>query len=186
MSRIGKNPIAIPKNVTVQVDKGNSVTITGPKGSLTEKIHPALEIVQEGGHLHVRRPTDSREHRSQHGLARSLINNMVTGVTTGFTRRLEVHGVGYRAEKQGNNLVLQVGKSHPVIIPPNGRAIAFEVDKDGRGFVISGIDKCEVGQLAAVVRMERSPEPYKGKGIRYAGETVKIKAGKSGKGGKGR
>ena len=183
MSRIGKNPIAIPKNVTVQVDKGNSVTITGPKGSLTEKIHPALEIVQEGGHLHVRRPTDSREHRSQHGLARSLINNMVTGVTTGFTRRLEVHGVGYRAEKRGSRYILNGTK---MWIPPNGRAIAFEVDKDGRGFVISGIDKCEVGQLAAVVRMERSPEPYKGKGIRYAGETVKIKAGKSGKGGKGR
>lgn len=185
MSRIGKSPIAIPKNVTVKVEKDNTVSITGPKGTLSEKIHPALEVAQENGHLIVRRPTDSREHRAQHGLARSLLNNMVIGVTSGFSRRMEVHGVGYRAEKQGNNLVLQVGKSHPVIIPPSSKSVSFEVDKDGRSFVIHGIDKCEVGQLAAVVRMERAPEPYKGKGIRYAGETVKIKAGKSGKGGKG-
>lgn len=186
MSRIGRSPVPLPKNVTVTVEKGNVVSVSGPKGSLREKIHADLKVVQEDGQLVVERPTDSREHRSQHGLARSLINNMVVGVTTGFTRRLEVHGVGYRAEKQGNNLVLQVGKSHPVIIPPDGQGINFEVDRDGRGFVISGVDKCEVGQLAAVIRKERPPEPYKGKGIRYAGETVKIKAGKSGKGGKGR
>jgi large subunit ribosomal protein L6 len=186
MSRIGRSPVTLPANVTVKVEKGNLVTVSGPKGTLSEKIHPALEVVQENGHLIVQRPTDSREHRSQHGLARSLINNMVEGVTTGFTRRLEIHGVGYRAEKRGNDLVLQVGKSHPVIIPPEGQAMSFEVDKDGRGFVISGVNKCEVGQMAAVIRKERPPEPYKGKGIRYAGETVKIKAGKSGKGGKGR
>jgi large subunit ribosomal protein L6 len=186
MSRIGRSPVPLPKNVTFKVEKGNNIVVTGPKGTLEQSIHPALAVTQEDGQLVVSRPTDSRDHRSQHGLARSLIANMVTGVTTGFTRRLEIHGVGYRAEKQGNNLVLQVGKSHPVIITPDGKGVAFEVDRDGRGFVVSGIDKCEVGQLAAVIRMERPPEPYKGKGIRYAGETVKIKAGKSGKGGKGR
>jgi large subunit ribosomal protein L6 len=186
MSRIGRSPVPLPKNVTLTVEKGNRVIVTGPKGKLEQSIHPALTVTQEDGHVLVNRPTDSRDHRSQHGLARSLIANMVTGVTTGFTRRLEVHGVGYRAEKQGNNLVLQVGKSHPVVITPDGQGVAFEVDRDGRGFVISGVDKCEVGQLAAVVRKERPPEPYKGKGIRYAGETVKIKAGKSGKGAKGR
>ncbi|MCC6456885.1 MAG: 50S ribosomal protein L6 [Caldilineaceae bacterium] len=186
MSRIGRSPVPLPKNVTLKVEKGNRIVVSGPKGTLEQSIHPALAVTQEDGHVLVTRPTDSRDHRAQHGLARSLIANMVTGVTTGFTRRLEVHGVGYRAEKQGNNLVLQVGKSHPVVITPDGQGVAFEVDRDGRGFVISGVDKCEVGQLAAVVRKERPPEPYKGKGIRYAGETVKIKAGKSGKGAKGR
>jgi large subunit ribosomal protein L6 len=186
MSRVGRSPIALPKNVTFKVEKGNKIVVTGPKGTLEQDIHPALTVTQEDGQLVVTRPTDSRDHRAQHGLARALIANMVTGVTTGFSRRLEVHGVGYRAEKQGNNLVLQIGKSHPVIILPEGKGVSFDVDRDGRGFSINGIDKCEVGQLAAVVRMERPPEPYKGKGIRYSGETVKIKAGKSGKGGKGR
>ena len=186
MSRIGRSPIPLPKNVTFTVEKGNKIVVNGPKGTLSEQIHPALTVAEEDGNIIVTRPTDSRDHRAQHGLARSLIANMVTGVTTGFTRRLEVHGVGYRAEKQGNNLVLQVGKSHPVIITPDGKGVSFDVDRDGRNFVINGIDKCEVGQLAAVIRKERPPEPYKGKGIRYAGETVKIKAGKTGKGGKGR
>lgn len=186
MSRIGRSPIPLPTNVTFKVEKGNTIVVTGPKGTLQEKVHPALTVAQEDGQITVSRPTDSRDHRAQHGLARSLIANMVTGVTTGFSRRMEVHGVGYRAEKQGNNLVLQVGKSHPVIYLPEGKGVSFDVDRDGRGFLINGIDKCEVGQLAAVIRMERPPEPYKGKGIRYAGETVKIKAGKSGKGAKGR
>jgi len=186
MSRVGRSPIALPTNVTFKVEKGNKIVVTGPKGTLEQDIHPALTVTEEDGQLVVARPTDSRDHRAQHGLARALIANMVTGVTTGFSRRLEVHGVGYRAEKQGNNLVLQIGKSHPVIILPQGQGVSFDVDRDGRGFSINGIDKCEVGQLAAVVRMERPPEPYKGKGIRYSGETVKIKAGKSGKGGKGR
>lgn len=186
MSRIGRSPVPLPKGVTVKVEKGNKVVVTGPKGTLEESIHPALKVSQENGELLVTRPTDSRDHRSQHGLARTLIANMVIGVTDGFSRRMEIHGVGYRAEKQGNNLVLQVGKSHPVIYPPEGQGVAFEVDRDGRGFLISGVDNCEVGQLAAVIRMERPPEPYKGKGIRYAGETVKLKAGKSGKGAKGR
>ena len=186
MSRIGRSPVPLPQNVTVKVEKGNKVVVTGPKGTLEQSIHPALTVTQENGELVVSRPTDSRDHRSQHGLARSLIANMVTGVTAGFARRLEVHGVGYRAEKQGNNLVLQVGKSHPVVYQPEGLGVSFDVDRDGRGFSINGVDKCEVGQLAAVIRMERPPEPYKGKGIRYAGETVKLKAGKSGKGAKGR
>lgn len=186
MSRVGRSPVPVPKNVTVKVEKDNTVVVTGPKGTLSQKVSPVLEVVQENGELVVKRPTDSREHRAQHGLARALINNMVIGVTTGFNQRMEIHGVGYRAEKQGSNLVLQVGKSHPVIVPPSSKTLSFEVDKDGRGFVISGIDKCEVGQMAAIVRMERPPEPYQGKGIRYQGETVKIKAGKSGKGGKGR
>jgi large subunit ribosomal protein L6 len=168
------------------VNKANEVTVTGPKGTLTQQIHHALEVTQEDGNIIVKRPTDSREHRSQHGLARALVANMVTGVTTGFNRRLEIHGVGYRAEKQGNNLVMQLGKSHPVIIHPSSQNVSFEVDRDGRAFNIVGIDKCEVGQMAAVIRMERPPEPYQGKGIRYQGETVKIKAGKTGKGGKGR
>jgi large subunit ribosomal protein L6 len=170
----------------VKVEKGNRIVVTGPKGTLEEQIHPALTVTQEDGQLTVTRPTDSRDHRAQHGLARSLIANMVTGVTTGYARRMEVHGVGYRAEKQGNNLVLQIGKSHPVIYQPDGQGVSFDVDRDGRGFVINGISKSEVGQLASVIRMERPPEPYKGKGIRYQGETVKIKAGKSGKGAKGR
>ncbi len=186
MSRVGRNPIPVPKNVTVTVQKGNHVVVKGPKGTLEQALHPALEIVEEDGQLLVKRPTDSREHRSQHGLARALIANMVTGVTTGFTRRLEIVGVGYRAEKRGNDLVLQVGKSHPVVIPPLTDKMSFDVDKDGRGFNVIGIDKCDVGQMAAMIRMERPPEPYQGKGIRYAGEQVRIKAGKSGKGGKGR
>ncbi len=186
MSRVGRSPIEVPKNVTVDIQPGNKVKVTGPKGTLEQQLNPDLEIVQEDGHLVVRRPSDQREHRAQHGLARALLANMVQGVSVGFTRRLEIHGVGYRAEKQGNNLVMQLGKSHPVVIEPSSKEISFEVDRDGRGFVISGIDKCEVGQLAAVIRKQRPPEPYQGKGVRYAGETVRLKAGKAGKTGKGR
>jgi large subunit ribosomal protein L6 len=181
VSRVGRAPIEVPNNVTVKVDKDNKVTVTGPKGTLEQTLNPEMEIVQENGTIEVRRPTDSREHRAQHGLTRSLLNNMVVGVTDGFTRRLEVHGVGYRAELQGQNLVLQVGKSHPVIFEPTSKTITFDVERDGRSFAISGIDKCEVGELAAVVRKSRPPEPYKGKGIRYTGEYVRMKAGKTGK-----
>lgn len=181
MSRIGRMPISVPPKVTVKVEKNNVVTVSGPKGTLTEKFGPDMSIAQENGHLVVTRPTDLRHHRAQHGLTRALLNNMVTGVTQGFTRRLEIHGVGYRAEKRGNNLFLQVGKSHPVEFAPPTKDMAFEVDKDGRGFTISGIDKCAVGELAAVIRKTRPPEPYQGKGIRYAGEYVRLKAGKTGK-----
>ncbi|MEX1020577.1 MAG: 50S ribosomal protein L6 [Litorilinea sp.] len=181
MSRVGRAPIEVPNNVTVKVEKGNKITVTGPKGTLQQALNPDMNIAQENGTIEVSRPTESREHRAQHGLTRSLLNNMVLGVTEGFNRKLEVHGVGYRAEKQGSNLVLQVGKSHPVVFEPTSKTINFEVEKDGRSFVISGIDKCEVGELAAVVRKARPPEPYKGKGIRYAGEHVRMKAGKSGK-----
>lgn len=185
MSRIGRAPIAVPAKVTIKVDKGNLVTVTGPKGSLTQQFSPDMSIGQEDATLMVTRPTDSRHHKEQHGLTRALLNNMVQGVTAGFTRRLEIQGVGYRAEKQGNKLVLQVGKSHPVEFVPPDKDITFDVDKDGRGFTISGLDKCAIGELAAVIRRARPPEPYKGKGIRYAGEVVRMKAGKAGKVGKG-
>ncbi|GIV78716.1 50S ribosomal protein L6 [Litorilinea aerophila] len=181
MSRIGRKPIPVPANVTVKVEKGNRVTVTGPKGTLEAQLSPAMEIVQEDGQIIVKRPSDSRHHRAQHGLTRSLLNNMVVGVTQGFSKKLEIHGVGYRAEKQGDNLVLQVGKSHPVIFRPPTKDITFEVDRDGRSLVVSGIDKCAVGELAAVIRKTRPPEPYKGKGIRYEGEYVRMKAGKAGK-----
>lgn len=181
MSRVGRSPVPVPSSVTIKIDRRNYVTVKGPKGTLEQALSPEMELVEENGEIVVKRPSDSREHRAQHGLTRALLNNMVVGVTDGFTRRLEVHGVGYRAEKQGNNLVLQVGKSHPVVFEPPTKDVSFEVEKDGRSFTISGIDKAEVGQLAAVVRKTRPPEPYKGKGIRYAGEYVRMKAGKTGK-----
>jgi len=180
MSRVGRNPISVPGGVTINADKGNKVTVKGPKGELSQQFSPDMKIAQEDGQLTVKRPTDQREHRAQHGLTRALINNMVIGVTQGFTRRLEVRGVGYRAAKQGDKLVLQVGKSHPVEFAPP-KDTSFDVAKDGRSFTISGIDKAEVGQLAAVIRKTRPPEPYKGKGIRYEGEYVRMKAGKAGK-----
>lgn len=184
MSRVGKAPITVPAKVTVAVDKDNLVTVTGPKGSLTQKFDPDMQIAIEDGQLKVTRPTDQREHKAQHGLTRALLNNMVTGVTTGFTRKLDIQGVGYKAEKKGSNLVLSVGKSHAVVYEPPSKDISFEVEKDGRSFTISGIDKVRVGELAATIRATRPPEPYKGKGIRYSGEYVRQKAGKAGKVGK--
>lgn len=181
MSRVGRKPIPLPAKVTIKVEKNNVVTVSGPKGTLTGQFVPDMSIAQEDGHLVVTRPTDLRHHKAQHGLTRALLSNMVTGVTEGFKRRLEIHGVGYRAEKRGNNLFLQVGKSHPVEFAPPSKDMSFDVDKDGRGFVINGMDKCAVGELAAVIRKTRPPEPYQGKGIRYAGEYVKLKAGKTGK-----
>lgn len=181
MSRVGRKPISVPAKTTVKVDGGNVVTVTGPKGTLSQQFHSDISIAQEDGNMVVSRPTDQRHHKAQHGLTRALLNNMIVGVSDGFTRRLEVHGVGYRAEKRGESLVLQVGKSHPVEFSPPNKTISFDVDKDGRGFTISGIDKCEVGELAAVIRKSRPPEPYQGKGIRYAGEYVRLKAGKAGK-----
>lgn len=185
MSRIGRSPITIPAKVTIDVDKGNLVKVTGPKGTLTQQISPDIKIERKNNTIELSRPTELRHHKEQHGLARSLINNMVIGVTAGFSRKLEIVGVGYRAEKRGSNLALQVGKSHPVEYAPPTKDISFDVDKEGRNVTISGIDKCAIGELAAVIRRTRPPEPYQGKGIRYAGEFVKLKAGKTaGKGGK--
>lgn len=181
MSRVGRKPIPVPGKTTVKIEKNNVVTVTGPKGTLTQQFSPDMSITQDNGEVVIARPTDLRHHKAQHGLTRALLSNMVTGVSNGFTQRMEIHGVGYRAEKRGESLVLQVGKSHPVEFSPPNKTMSFEVDKDGRGFVISGIDKCEVGELAAVIRKSRPPEPYQGKGIRYAGEYVRLKAGKSGK-----
>jgi large subunit ribosomal protein L6 len=184
MSRVGKLPVNLPAKVTANIGKGNEVTISGPKGTLSHQFSPDITIAQEDSTIVVTRPTDLRHHKALHGMTRALLSNMVLGVTSGFTRRLDIVGTGYRAEKRGNNLVLQVGYSHPVQIEPSSKNISFEVDKDGKFFVISGIDKAEVGELAAVIRKVRPPEPYQGKGIRYAGEYIRIKAGKTGKAGK--
>jgi large subunit ribosomal protein L6 len=184
MSRVGKMPVPVPAKVSVTIDKDNTVTVAGPKGTLSHRFSPDIQIEQQNGEVVVTRPTDLRHHKALHGMTRALLNNMVIGVTTGFSRRMDIVGTGYRAEKRGNNLFLQVGYSHPVEVQPPSKDISFEVDKDGKFFVISGIDKSEVGELAAVIRKVRPPEPYQGKGIRYAGEFIRIKAGKSGKAGK--
>lgn len=181
MSRIGRMAIPVPAGVTVDVHDGNIVGVKGPKGQLEQPIDPALKIDLADGVLTVDRPSERREHRSQHGLARTLINNMVVGVSQGFQRQLEIHGVGYRAAMEGKDLVLNVGYSHPVrISPPEG--IAFEVGQEDRSRIgrvtVSGIDKQKVGQVAADIRKVRKPDPYKGKGIRYAGEVVKLRQGK--------
>jgi len=181
MSRIGRMPISVPQNVTVEIGKDNFVRVKGPKGELARKFNRDMFIAQENGEVHVERPTDLRHHKALHGLTRSLLNNMVIGVTTGFTRVLEIQGVGYRAQLKDNVLQLQVGKSHDVTYAPPSKDISFEVSRDGRTVTINGIDNAAVGHLAAVIRMERPPEPYKGKGIRYQGEYVRTKAGKSGK-----
>ena len=186
MSRIGKMPISLPKGVTVTVAPGNTVTVQGPKGQLQHQFPPEIIFEQVGSEVRVGRPTDQNAHRALHGLSRALLNNMVIGVSTGFKRVLDVEGVGYRSAMLGKNLVAMVGYSHPVeIVPPAG--ITFDVDKTGRQITIAGIDKQVVGQMAAQIRDLRPPEPYKGKGIRYQGEKVRQKAGKSGKvgGGKG-
>jgi large subunit ribosomal protein L6 len=173
-------PIALPKGVEVKVEPGNLVTVKGPKGTLTRALHPDMQIEVAGGQVVVRRPSDARHHRALHGLTRALLANMVTGVSEGFRKELEIVGVGYRAELQGRKLVLSLGFSHPVEVePPEG--IAFEVDRSGRKFSVLGIDKELVGEVAAKIRAKRPPEPYKGKGIRYVGEYVRMKAGKGGK-----
>lgn len=179
MSRIGKLPISVPGGVTITVDDGNTVTVKGPKGTLTEKISPDMMIEQDNGVLHVKRPSDDKQHRALHGLTRSLIHNMVVGVTEGFAKNLEIEGVGYRAQLQGSKLVLNMGYSHPVEFEaPEG--ISFEVPVPNR-ITVKGISKQQVGQMAADIRAVREPEPYKGKGIRYAGEYVRRKEGKTGK-----
>jgi large subunit ribosomal protein L6 len=178
MSRIGRMPIAIPAGVTVEVAENNLVTVKGPKGTLTRALAPEMEIKVEGNEVIVSRPNDLKRMKSLHGLTRSLIHNMVIGVTEGYTKTLEIQGVGYRAEKSGKKLTLHLGYSHPVEMEdPEG----LESKVDGNNIIVSGIDKEKVGQYAANIREKRAPEPYKGKGIRYADEHVRRLAGKTGK-----
>lgn len=181
MSRIGKQPIELPKGVTIEVKTGNQVQVSGPKGTLTQTFSPDMTIHNEDGVVTVERPTDANHHRAMHGLTRSLLNNMVLGVSTGFEKRLDVQGVGYRAEMRGSTLVLFVGYSHPVEVEPPTSDMSFAVENRGRLIIINGIDKQIVGETSAKIRKVRPPEPYKGKGIRYVDEQVRRKAGKTGK-----
>jgi large subunit ribosomal protein L6 len=175
MSRIGRQPISVPAGVTVAIEP-ESVSVKGPKGELSERVPRDIEVVQDGERLVVSRPTDRGEHRALHGLTRSLVANMVEGVTAGYEKRLEIQGVGYRAQMKGKNIELAVGYSHPVPIQaPYG--IEFEVPQPTR-IVVKGISKQQVGEIAAIIRKQRPPEPYKGKGIRYEGEYVARKVGK--------
>ena len=175
MSRIGRQPIPVPAGVTVAIEP-ESVRVNGPKGELSEHIHKDIEVTQDGEQILISRPTDRGEHRALHGLTRSLVANMVHGVTTGYEKRLEIQGVGYRAQLKGKNLELAVGFSHPVgVAAPEG--IEFEVPQPTR-VVVKGISKQLVGETAAIIRKQRPPEPYKGKGIRYEGEHVPRKVGK--------
>ena len=178
MSRIGRLPITVPAGVDVTID-GRNVTVKGPKGTLSRSLHPDIAVTQEDGSIVVTRPTEQKTHKQLHGLTRTLVNNMVVGVTDGYRKGLEITGVGYRAALNGKKLQLNLGYSHPIEIePPDG--ISFEVENPTRLAVV-GIDKELVGQIAAQVRATRKPEPYKGKGVRYAGEYIRRKAGKAGK-----
>ena len=178
MSRIGRAPITIPAGVELNITEGNHVTVKGPKGTLERQLAPQMSLEVEGNVVHVKRPNDEKQNRALHGLTRTLLNDMVVGVTDGFSKTLEIQGVGYRAAKEGKNLVMNLGFSHQVIIPET-EDIQIEVP-DANHVVIKGIDKQKVGQFAADTRKKRPPEPYKGKGIRYAGEVVRIKEGKTG------
>lgn len=178
MSRVGKKPIEIPSGVTVTVN-GNTVTVKGPKGELTRTFHPDMTIKVENNVITVTRPSDEKHHQALHGTTRSLLANMVEGVSKGYEKALELVGVGYRAAKQGKKLVLNVGFSHPVEIEPE-QGLEIEVPSQTR-IVVKGADKQRVGELAANIRAVRPPEPYKGKGIRYEGEVVRLKEGKTGK-----
>ncbi|MBQ7254828.1 MAG: 50S ribosomal protein L6 [Oscillospiraceae bacterium] len=178
MSRIGKMPITVPAGVEVKVDAGNVVTVKGPKGTLTRTIHPNMTVKVDGAVVTVERPNDEKVNKSLHGLSRTLLNNMVVGVTEGFKKELEINGVGYRATKEGKKLVMNLGYSHPVTMEEN-EDITIEVP-DQNKIVISGIDKQKVGQFAAEVRGKRPPEPYKGKGIKYTNEVIRHKEGKAG------
>ena len=181
MARVGRHPINTPAGVTVTID-ANVVTVKGPKGTLTQAFHPNMSIKTEGNEILVTRPNDEKENRALHGLTRTLVHNMVVGVTEGFKKELDVNGVGYRVQMQGKNLVMNLGYSHQVIVPSID-GITIECPTANK-IVISGSDKQAVGQFAAEVREKRPPEPYKGKGIRYTGEVVRHKEGKAGKGAK--
>ena len=179
MSRIGKQPIPVPDGVQVKID-GSHVTVKGPKGELSQSFDPDMSITQEDGLIVVQRPTDQRHHRALHGLTRSLINNMVVGVSEGFRKELEIQGVGYRAEMAGDNLIMHLGYSHPIEVqPPPG--VSFSFEPRNKVITVEGADKQIVGQIAADLRKLRPPEPYKGKGVRYRGEHIRRKAGKAGK-----
>ena len=178
MSRIGRAPIAVPAGVEIKIEDNNVVTVKGPKGTLTQQLHPNMTIKQEGAELHVTRPNDLKENRSLHGLTRTLLNNMVVGVTDGYKKILDVNGVGYRVTMEGSKLVMNLGFSHQVIMEaPEG--ITIETPSANQ-IVISGFDKQMVGQFAAEVREKRPPEPYKGKGIKYVDEVIRRKVGKTG------
>ena len=178
MSRIGRAPITVPAGVEVKITDGNFITVKGPTGTLERQLDPGMSLELEGNVLHVKRPNDEKQNRALHGLTRTLLNDMVVGVTEGFSKTLEIQGVGYRAAKEGKNLVMNLGYSHQIIIPET-EDIQIDVP-DANHVVIKGIDKQKVGQFAADTRKKRPPEPYKGKGIRYQGEVVRIKEGKTG------
>ena len=179
MSRIGRAPITIPAGVTVTIGENNLVTVKGPKGELKQSFNTAMTLTLADNTLTVTRPNDEKENRAIHGLTRTLINNMVVGVTAGYSKTLEINGVGYRAEKQGKKLVLNLGYSHPVFFEEDGK-VTFDLPNNTT-VVVSGIDKQAVGQVAAQIRAKRPPEPYLGKGIKYTGERIRRKAGKAGK-----
>lgn len=179
MSRIGREPIAVPAGVDVKIEDANLITVKGPKGTLTQKLHPRMDIKLENGVLTVARPTDEKEDRALHGLTRALLSNMVTGVTKGYEKKLEIVGVGYRAQKTGKQLVLNLGYSHTITFnEENG--ITFDVP-DSNTVIVKGASKQDVGQIAAQIREKRPPEPYLGKGVKYTGERIRRKAGKTGK-----
>lgn len=183
MSRIGVLPITIPEKVTVTID-GHDIVVKGPKGELGHTIPPLIDVEEaEDGRLVVKRSSEEGKVKALHGLTRALVANMVTGVSDGFRRTLQIDGVGYQAEMRGSDLVLKLGYSHEIVMSPPDDNTSFDVPKDGRGRVVhvDGIDKQVVGQMAANIRYQRPPEPYKGKGVRYAEETIRFKAGKSGK-----
>ena len=178
MSRIGRMPITVPAGVEVNVAAGNLVTVKGPKGTLTKQLHPAMIIEQDGAVINVKRPSDAKEHRSIHGLTRTLLNNMVVGVNETYKKELDVNGVGYRVAKDGNKLVMNIGYSHQVIMP-EVEGITIEVPSPNK-IIVVGCDKQKVGQFAAEIRGKRPPEPYKGKGIKYVDEVIRRKVGKTG------
>ena len=179
MSRIGRMPIAVPAGVTVTIGEGNAVTVKGPKGELSNTFATCLEIKQEGAEIVVTRSSDEKEERALHGLTRALLNNMVVGVTEGYSKKLEIVGVGYKVEKSGNKLTLSLGHSHPIYVEETA-GVTFDVP-DLNTIIVKGIDKQEVGQIAAQIRSFRKPEPYHGKGVKYSDERIRRKAGKTGK-----
>ena len=178
MSRIGRMPITVPAGVEVSIAEGNVVTVKGPKGTLTQKFHPAMVIEKNGAEIIVKRPSDAKEHRSLHGLTRTLLNNMIVGVNQTYKKELDVNGVGYRVAKDGKNLVMNIGFSHQVIVPEI-EGITIEVPGPNK-IIVVGCDKQKVGQFAAEIREKRPPEPYKGKGIKYVDEVIRRKVGKTG------